>query len=547
MQLPASFGKYLLEEFLGGGMAHVYRARDQVLGRTVAVKILTEQSASDSEAKNRFLREAKTAGNIDHDNIIHIYDFGVTDGRPYMVMEFLRGQDLRRAITNQQTGDLRNRLDIARGLARALSHIHSVGIVHRDIKPENVHIDQHGKVKLMDFGIAKSMDLNLTRPGFTLGTPSYMAPEQVRGQEITPLVDVYAWGLLLYELVTGAKPIQAKTVNEIFQKILTQELDLTPLLQAGATPSVVDLVRRCVSKVPSGRPQGFTPVIQELDYIIYEMDGGPPNATTYLMEASAQAGQPSARPAWLLPALAGGVVLLLVIAFVLFGPKGSEPSEKASAAAPEGMLLIPAGPFPFGPAKAPVDLPNFFLDRTEVSVADYAKFCQARERPTPPGNPGDPVANVTLDDARAYALWAGKRLPTPQEWEKAARGAAGNVYPWGNQHEPRNAVVADNPDLTERRKQPVDSMPQSASLYGVRHLIGNVREYVLDFKSPSPEQVQLFARLLSPSPTAAESWVATRGGSYDRPLPKDAVLDTLLVPVRYSGPNVGFRCAKDAR
>jgi hypothetical protein len=90
-------------------------------------------------------------------------------------------------------------------------------------------------------------------------------------------------------------------------------------------------------------------------------------------------------------------------------------------------------------------------------------------------------------------------------------------------------------------------MPQSASLYGIRHLVGNVREYVQEFKSPTPEQVALFAKLLSPSPTAAESWVATRGGSFDRPLPKDAILDTLLVPVRYSGANVGFRCAKDAR
>ena len=121
MQLPATFGKYILEEFLGGGMAHVYRARDKVLDRTVAVKILTDQSTSDSEAKARFLREAKTAGNIDHENIIHIYDFGVTDGRPYMVMEFLRGGDLRHAITNNLTGDIRNRLDIARGLARALA------------------------------------------------------------------------------------------------------------------------------------------------------------------------------------------------------------------------------------------------------------------------------------------------------------------------------------------------------------------------------------------------------------------------------------------
>jgi formylglycine-generating enzyme required for sulfatase activity len=528
-------------------MAHVYRARDKILDRIVAVKILTEQSTADSEAKARFLREAKTAGNIDHENIIHIYDFGVNEGRPYMVMEFLRGQDLRQALTNQQTGDMRNRLDIARGLARALGHIHSVGIVHRDIKPENVHIDQAGKVKLMDFGIAKSLDLNLTRPGFTLGTPSYMAPEQVRGQEITPLVDIYAWGLLLYELITGNKPIQAKTIQEIFQKILTQEIDLAPLTAADASPAVIDLVKRCISKNPAERPQNFAAIVQELDYIIYEMDGGTPNATAYGTSASGdQTAQ--GRPAWLIPAIAGGVLVLLLIAcFALRQKDGDSTSGKSgSSSPPAGMILIPAGAFLFGPNKASVDLPNFFIDRTEVTVADYAKFCEAVKRPAPPGNPADPVSNVTVDEAREYARWAGKRLPTPQEWEKAARGSAGNLYPWGDQHEPRNAVVADNPDPGLRSKQPADSMPQSASFYGVRHMAGNVREYVVDFRTPTPEQVQVFARVLSPSPTAAESWVATRGGSYDKPLPKEAVMDTMLVPVRYAGAAFGFRCVKDA-
>ena len=542
MQLPATFGKYILEEFLGGGMAHVYRARDKVLDRTVAVKILTDQSTSDSEAKARFLREAKTAGNIDHENIIHIYDFGVTDGRPYMVMEFLKGGDLRHAITNKLTGDIRNRLDIARGLARALGHIHSVGIVHRDIKPENVHIDQNGKVKLMDFGIAKSMDLNLTRPGFTLGTPSYMAPEQVRGQEITPLVDVYAWGLLLHELITGQKPIQAKTVQEIFQKILTQEVDMAPLVEAGAPATVVDLVRRCVSKNSAERPQGFGPLVQELDYILYEMDGGAPNATGELQAVDGSGG---GRPGWLIPAIAGGLMLVLVIAYFAFGRGGGGAVTTRPPQPPEGMILIPAGVFSFGPQKSQVDLPNFFMDRTEVTVSEYTKFCQATGRPAPQGEPRDPVSNITVDDARAYARWTNKRLPTPQEWEKAARGTAGNLYPWGDQHEPKNAAVSDNPD-TAGRKQPADSLPQGASSYGIRHMVGNVSEFVQELRSPTPEQVRAFARLLSPAPTAAESWVATRGGSYDRPLPKEAVLDTMLVPSRYAGNNIGFRCAKNA-
>src|ERR1700757_1771380 len=137
MELPARIGKYELEEFLGGGMSHVYRARDTVIGRTVAVKILTEQGCADEEVKARFLAEARMAGNLAHDNILSIYDFGEDDHRrPFMVMEFLRGEDLRHAIKEGHTGDLRNKLKIAVQVARALAYIHAQKIVHRDIKPD---------------------------------------------------------------------------------------------------------------------------------------------------------------------------------------------------------------------------------------------------------------------------------------------------------------------------------------------------------------------------------------------------------------------------
>jgi len=205
MENPKRIGKYEIEEFLGGGMSHVYKARDTVIGRTVAIKILTQTGVADPETKARFLREAQLAGGLAHENIMSVYDFGEDAEQPFMVMEFLRGEDLRSAIKNNHTGDLNRRLEIALQVAKALDYIHQQKITHRDIKPENIHINAAGRVKLMDFGVAKTDELSLTRPGFTMGTPYYMSPEQVTGKDVTFVADVYSFGMLLFELLAGAR------------------------------------------------------------------------------------------------------------------------------------------------------------------------------------------------------------------------------------------------------------------------------------------------------------------------------------------------------
>jgi len=268
LEHPKQVGKYELEEFLGGGMSHVYRAKDSVLGRRVAVKILTDAAMADPEAKARFLQEARLASNIRHENIISIYDFGEDQGRPFMVMEFVEGETLRDAIKHGTAGDTDNRVRLALQAARALEYIHSRKIIHRDVKPENLHVDKLGKVRLMDFGIAKADGVNLTKVGVAVGTPFYMSPEQVLGRQPTVQADVYAFGVLLYELLTGVRAVTAQAMEQIFHQILYDAPNPEPLQAAGVPASVRELVTRCTSKQLIQRPANMTAVCEELTQIL---------------------------------------------------------------------------------------------------------------------------------------------------------------------------------------------------------------------------------------------------------------------------------------
>jgi serine/threonine-protein kinase len=290
MEHPTRVGKYEIEKFLGGGMSHVYRAKDSVLGRRVAVKILTEAGMADAEAKARFLLEARMASSINHENIISVYDFGEDAGRPFMVMEFLEGESLRDAIKNNHTGDFRNRMRIALQAGRALDHIHSRKIIHRDIKPENINLDTQGKVKLMDFGIAKSEGVQLTRAGFTLGTPYYMAPEQVLGRPLTAQADVYAFGILLFELLSGSKPIVGTSIEQIFQQILYEPLNVAPLKALNIPPAAVDLVAYCTEKQVAQRAQTLGYVCEEIAHILDPGRPKPPKPLAPLPQTPSPTG-----------------------------------------------------------------------------------------------------------------------------------------------------------------------------------------------------------------------------------------------------------------
>jgi serine/threonine protein kinase len=249
-------------------MSEVYRARDTNLGRTVAFKILTEAGLADDTAKSRMQEEARVAGGLAHENVIAFYDYGEESGRPFLVMEYFEGETLRQALRGGRAGDLRKRLLIARQVANALAYVHSKRIIHRDVKPDNIRIDTSGNIKLMDFGVAKSGDLSLTASGFTVGTPYYMAPEQIRGAKPTHLVDIYAFGVVLFELVTETRPFEAPTPSEIFDLILSRPLDTGPLRRLGIPSGLLDLIATATDKDPVRRPQDFGAVVHQIDEVL---------------------------------------------------------------------------------------------------------------------------------------------------------------------------------------------------------------------------------------------------------------------------------------
>ncbi|HEV3197765.1 MAG TPA: bifunctional serine/threonine-protein kinase/formylglycine-generating enzyme family protein [Bryobacteraceae bacterium] len=553
MELPARIGKYELEEFLGGGMSHVYRARDTVIGRTVAVKILTEAGCQDPEAKARFLAEARMAGNITHDNVLSIYDFGEDEQqRPFMVMELLRGEDLRHAIKSGHTGNQISKLKIALQVARALGYIHTQKIIHRDIKPENIHINPNGVVKLMDFGIAKTEGLNMTRAGYVLGTPYYMAPEQVMGQDVTDQVDVYSFGILLFELMTGGKPITGDSVERIFYSILNEPLNLEPMRQAGVAEPICDLVARCTAKSPAARPQGFSPVCTDIERVIAELD-----APTVVLQAPQLVK--AERPGWVLPA-----VLLLVVALAVGVYFAVRPTPKpvvivehplaASITTPTGpMVLVPEGTFLFGENKEPISLPAFYIDKTEVTNKAFADFCAAAHyqlpKDFPPDRPEYPVVNVSFVDAQAFATWAGKKIPTGHQWEKAARGTKGWMFPWGDNKDATlanvNARKASDPTAPPLALQPATSFSNGASPFGALNMVGNVWELVDQTGTPSKRTLEYFSTRMDPPPTAEGKWYVIRGGSSWDPLFDGVIWDSTTVPANWKFQNIGFRCVED--
>jgi serine/threonine-protein kinase len=249
-------GRYRIIRKLGaGGMANVYLAEDQELGRRVAIKILDDRHAADDSFIERFRREAKNAAGLSHPNIVSIYDRGEAEGTYYIAMEYLAGRTLKELMVSRGPTPIGIAIDYTRQILAALGFAHRNGIVHRDIKPHNVVVDADGRLKVTDFGIARSGASQMTEAGSIIGTAQYLSPEQARGAPVDQRSDVYSVGIVLYEMLTGKVPFTGDTPLEIAMKHLS-EVPVPPSDLRDDVPEDLDLVAlRALAKDPEDRYQ----------------------------------------------------------------------------------------------------------------------------------------------------------------------------------------------------------------------------------------------------------------------------------------------------
>jgi eukaryotic-like serine/threonine-protein kinase len=609
--------RYNILEMCGiGGMSYVYKAYDTLLEREVAIKFIRAdmiQPALLERMLKRFDREARSLAKMLHPSIIPIYDYGEHNGSPYLVMPFISGGTLR-----ELTGKPYNYRDAARlilPVARALVYAHSQGIIHRDLKPLNILLTPTGDPMLSDFGIAKILegeDASLTGSGVSIGTPEYMAPEQGQGLKVDGRADIYALGVVFYELVTGRKPFTADTPLAIILMHINAPLP-DPRHYVKDLPAEVEQVLfKALAKKPEERYQAMAEFAAALDWLAHTSieahndafnPSQRPNPDARPVQKMEQAMNPPAQGEGPVPVTnkepvpvarprrgtSGAIWLLLFLAVlvtaILWLPGyldekhlisgTSTPTigpplvpTKAIVSQIDGMVMVYVmeGDFPMGsgdndPQAAGSERPQhnvylsaYWIDQTEVTNGMYAQCVAAGDCP-PPYELSSysreeyynglkyanyPVIKVDWARANAYCTWAGRRLPSEAEWEKAARGSDGRTYPWGNQGITTNLA---NYNRNVGDAQVVGSYPQGASQYGALDMAGNVWELVNDWFGEGYYSVSPAANPTGPK-TGDER--VLRGGSWFAiGYNSRAAYRSSYKPGDW-GNDIGFRCALSA-
>ena len=319
--LNSTVGEYRLVNYLGaGGMGEVYRGVHAKIGRVVAVKVLT-QTALSPGAVERFLNEARIHSTLHHPNIVTLYDFLELDGRPCIIMEYVDGQTLTDRIRSYGALPMHEAIPIFKSIVEAISYIHSRGIIHRDIKSNNVRISSTGQVKLLDFGIAKDgATPMLTLTGDVVGTLYYLSPEQIKGGAADARSDIWALGVLLYEMLTGRVPFESTTIGDLCEKIGAASYMPVSALNPAVPRDIEAIIARCLKKRAAERYQSAQEVLDDLTRAVTRVDGLRPASVGRASADAIKPQAPSSLPlAWVLGptaaviALAGAISLSVVM------------------------------------------------------------------------------------------------------------------------------------------------------------------------------------------------------------------------------------------
>ena len=346
-------GRYELKYVLGtGGMSSVYCAFDTLLERNVALKVLHDQYGGDEEYVERFRREARSVAQLSHPNIVTVIDRGDEDGKQFIVFEVIEGENLKELVERGGPLPVRRALELGLQVGRALAFAHGQGLIHRDVKPQNVLLNDEGRAKVTDFGIARSLDaVGHTETGTVLGTSHYIAPEQARGEQIDAQTDIYSFGVVLYELLTGELPypgdnfltVAMKHVNDPSPSVLDRRPD-TPLRLAS-------LIESCMAKAPADRPASMDVVVAELEACLAELDAKDGGEGTMIMKRPKPA-KPARPPKqrrqrrggfFLLWVLLGLLLLAVAAGGIYLATRADEPG--AGAASGDAVTLSGVGAY----------------------------------------------------------------------------------------------------------------------------------------------------------------------------------------------------------
>jgi eukaryotic-like serine/threonine-protein kinase len=281
--------RYELKDVVGtGGMSSVYCAYDTLLERNVALKILHEHFGEDGDYVARFRREARAAARLSHPGIVTVIDRGEEDGREFIVFEFVDGETLKDLVERGGPIPVRRVLELGLEIGGAVAFAHQQGLIHRDIKPQNVLLNEDGRAKVTDFGIARSLDaVGHTETGTVLGTSHYVAPEQARGEHVDAQTDVYSFGVMLFELLAGEVPYTGDSFLSVAMKHVNDPVPNVLDRRPDAPLRLASLIERCMAKHSSDRPESMDAVVSELESCLVELDGKPDGEATMIIKAPA--------------------------------------------------------------------------------------------------------------------------------------------------------------------------------------------------------------------------------------------------------------------